>query len=430
MKGKTLFGILAIAAIGAAVFTACSKKDKDGAAALVFTTAETKSGSVVQTVAATGTIEPEELVDIGAQVSGKILYFGKGLGGEELDYCSTVTNGMLLAKIDDVTYVADLNVARAQLKRAEASVAVAKASLKEAQVRLGQAKREWERAQNIGVGLALSQTAYDNYRTSFETADVSVTMAEAQLQQAEASVIEAQASVEKAERNLSYCDIVSSVDGVIIDRRVNVGQTVVSSMSASSLFLVARDLRRVQIWVAVNEADIGSIREGGPVTFTVDTFPGRTFKGTVRRIRLNATITSNVVTYTVEIVTDNTDGTLLPFLTANVLFETARADGGLSVPSKALRFSPDGRPDGKTVFVLDSNGMPRPIKVEVLLDNGLDASVKGEGLAAGARVVTGVTRRSSAKSAKSASGNTDGASPFMPKMPKPPKRGAGGPPPH
>ena len=418
-----------LVALSACVFTACAKKDKDGAAALVFTTAEAKAGSVVQTVAATGTIEPEELVDIGAQVSGKILYFGKGLNGEELDYCSTVTNGMLLAKIDDVTYVADLNVARALLKRAEASVAVAKASLKEAQVRFGQAKREWERAQKIGVGVALSQTAYDNYRTSFETAEVSVTMAEAQLQQAEASVIEAQAGVEKTERNLSYCDIVSSVDGIIIDRRVNVGQTVVSSMSASSLFLVARDLRRVQIWVAVNEADIGSIREGGPVTFTVDTFPGRTFKGTVRRIRLNATITSNVVTYTVEIVTDNSDGTLLPFLTANVLFETARADGGISIPSKALRFAPDGKPDGKTVCVLDANDMPRPVKVEVLLDNGLDAAVKGEGLAAGTRVVTGVTRRSAGKSSKGASDNADGASPFMPKMPKPPKRGAGGPPP-
>ena len=429
MRGKFVFGVLATAAVGAVVLTACNRKDKGGAADVVFTSAEAKSGSVVQTVAATGTIEPEELVDIGAQVSGKILYFGKGLDGKELDYCSTVTNGMLLAKIDDMTYIADVNVARAMLKRAEASVAVSKASLKDAQVRLGQAKREWERAQNIGVGLALSQTSYDNYRTTFETAEVSVTMAEAQLQQAEASVVEAQAGVEKAERNLSYCDIVSSVDGVIIDRRVNVGQTVVSSMSASSLFLVARDLRRVQIWVAVNEADIGSIREGGPVTFTVDTFPGRTFKGVVRRIRLNATITSNVVTYTVEIVTDNTDGTLLPFLTANVLFETARADGGLTVPSKALRFSPGGRPDGKTVFVLDDNGMPRPVKVEVLLDNGLDASVKGDGLAAGARVVTGVTRRSSAKSAKSASGNSDGASPFMPKMPKPPKRGAGGPPP-
>ena len=430
MKIRASLFILCAVAVAAGVFSACSGKGGDGSADIAFTTAEAKAGSVVQTVAATGTIEPEELVDIGAQVSGKILYFGKGLGGEELDYCSTVTNGMLLAKIDDVTYVADLNVARAQLKRAEASVAVAKASVREAEVRLGKARREWERAQKVGVGLALSQTAYDNYRTDFETAEVSVETAKAQLLQSEAAVVEAQASVEKAERNLSYCDIVSSVDGIVIDRRVNVGQTVVSSMSASSLFLVARDLKKVQIWVAVNEADIGSVREGGPATFTVDTFPGRTFTGVVRRIRLNATITSNVVTYTVEIETDNADGTLLPFLTANVLFETARADGGIVVPSKALRFAPGGKADGSTVFVMGPDNIPRPVRVEVLLNNGLDASVKGDGLAAGARVVTGVTRRvGSAKAAKTGSSSEgESASPFMPKMPKPPKNRGGGPP--
>ena len=434
MKKSCRISVFAAGAAAlAAILAGCLKKGGDGAADFVFNTAEAKTGSVVQTVAATGTIEPEELVDIGAQVSGKILFFGKGLGGEELDYCSTVTNGMLLAKIDDVTYVADLNVARAQLKRAEASVAVSKASVREAEVRFGQARREWERAQNVGVGLALSQTAYDNYRTSFETAEVAVETAKAQLLQAEAAVVEAGAGVEKAERNLSYCDIVSSVDGIVIDRRVNVGQTVVSSMSASSLFLVARDLKKVQIWVAVNEADIGSVREGGPVTFTVDTFPGRTFTGTVRRIRLNATITSNVVTYTVEIETDNSDGTLLPFLTANVLFETARADGGLVVPAKALRFAPDGKADGSTVFVVGQDGMPRPVRVEVLLNNGLDASVKGDGLSAGAKVVTGVARRPAAsKSAAKSNSSSDGdsANPFMPKMPKPPKnRGGGGPPP-
>ena len=123
MKIRASLFILCAVSVAAGVFSACSGKGGDGSADIAFTTAEAKAGSVVQTVAATGTIEPEELVDIGAQVSGKILYFGKGLGGEELDYCSTVTNGMLLAKIDDVTYVADLNVARAQLKRAEASVA-------------------------------------------------------------------------------------------------------------------------------------------------------------------------------------------------------------------------------------------------------------------------------------------------------------------
>ena len=416
MKNNILTSGFLLAFASAAAFTGCAKKGGSAASDMTFTTAKATSGAVVQTVAATGTIEPEELVDIGAQVSGKILSFGKDLDGKELDYCAIVTNGMLLAKIDDVTYVADLNVARAQLQRAEASVAVATASLKEAQVRCAQATREWERAQKIGVGLALSQTAYDNYQTAYETADVAVTMAAAQLRQSEAGVVEAKASIERAERNLSYCDIVSSVDGIVIDRRVNVGQTVVSSMSASSLFLVARDLKRVQIWVAVNEADIGSIKEGGPVTFTVDTFPGRTFTGTVRRIRLNATITSNVVTYTVEIETPNDDGTLLPFLTANVLFEIDRADKGVVIPAKALRFAPNGRPDGKSVFVLDESGAPRKVDVTVLLNNGLDASVTG--LPAGSSVITGVTRVSAAAKA----GAEEGSNPFMPKMPKMPKR--------
>lgn len=412
------------AVVAAACLAACAKKGPP-AGAPVPTFATAKKGAVVQTVSATGTIEPEEIVDIGAQVSGKILAFGRGADGEELDYCSVVTNGMLLAKIDDVTYVADLNVARAQLKRAEASVAVAKASLLDAGVRQEKARRDWERASRLGTGGILSQTEFDDAKTDLALADASVATSEAQLLQAEASVVEAQASVEKAERNLSYCDIVSSVDGVIIDRRVNVGQTVVSSMSASSLFLVARDLRKVQIWVAVNEADIGSIKVGGGATFTVDTFPGRTFRGTVRRIRLNATITSNVVTYTVEIETDNADGTLLPFLTANVLFETARADDGLVVPSKALRFSPDGKADGKSIYVASGDGPPRKVAVEVLLDNGLDASVRGSGLSAGDKVLTGFVRQ-----AASTKSSEDGASPFMPKMPKPPKKGAGGPPPH
>ena len=424
---------LALPALGmAALLAGCDVTGtKDKPQQIAFLTSPATKGEVVQTVSATGTIEPEELVDIGAQVSGKILSFGTGLDGETLDYCSTVTNGMLLAKIDDVTYVADLNVARAQLRRAEASVTVASAQLVQADVSRNQAKREWERAQKIGVGPALSQTAYEKYRSDFENAEAAVSVSAAQLKQAEASVVEAKASVEKAERNLSYCEIVSSVDGVVIDRRVNVGQTVVSSMSASSLFLVARDLSRVQIWVAVNEADIGAIRPGGKVTFTVDTFPGRTFTGVVKRIRLNATVTSNVVTYTVEVDTDNSDRALLPYLTANVLFETARADGGLVVPAKALRFAPPGETnDGSSIFVRDrATGALRRLKATVLLSNGLDAAVRADGLTEGMEVVTAVTRQAAGAAAKAGAADGGSSNPFMPKMPKPPKSRAGGPPP-
>lgn len=408
-------------ALSASVFVACDiTGTKEKELPLSYLSSKVQTGSVIQTVSATGTIEPEELVDIGAQVSGKILAFGEGLDGETLDYCSTVTNGMLLAKIDDVTYVADLNVARAQLQRSEASVAVSSAQLKQAETTRNQAKREWERAQKIGVGPALSQTTYEKYRTDYENAEASVAVSAAQLKQAEASVIEAKASVEKAERNLSYCKIVSSVDGVVIDRRVNVGQTVVSSMSASSLFLVARDLSRVQIWVAVNEADIGAIKPGGRVTFTVDTFPGRSFTGIVKRIRLNATISSNVVTYTVEVDTDNSDRVLLPYLTANVRFETARADDGLVIPAKALRFAPAGEKNiGDSVYTIDrATGEIKRIKVKVLLSNGINASVKSEELKEGMDVITSQTRRA-VTSKDDASGEKN---PFMPEMPKPRKR--------
>ena len=144
---------------------------------------------------------------------------------------------------------------------------------------------------------------------------------EASISQAKASVRQSEATLQKAKRNLAYCTIKSPVNGVIIDRRVNIGQTVVSSLNAPSLFLIAKDLRRMQVWVAVNEADIGKIYPGQPVTFTISTYEGQTFKGEVGKIRLNATMTQNVVTYTVEVVTDNSSGKLFPYLTANVNFE-------------------------------------------------------------------------------------------------------------
>ena len=155
-------------------------------------------------------------------------------------------------------------------------------------------------------------------------------MGEAAIVQAKAGLAQAEALLRRAQRNLSYCTINSPVKGVIIDRRVNIGQTVVASLNAPSLFLIAKDLKRMQVWVAVNEADIGKIHPGQPVTFTVDAFPGETFRGEVGKVRLNATMTQNVVTYTVEIVTDNSNGRLLPYLTANVQFEVDRRDNVLA----------------------------------------------------------------------------------------------------
>lgn len=395
----------------------------------VYQTVPVVRGDVQSTISASGTIEPEELVDVGAQVSGKIVSFGLDTEGAEVDYCSTVTNGMVLAKIDDVTYLADLDVARAQLSNAVASVTSAKASLAKAEVDLSHAKKDWDRAQRIGVGLALSQSDYDSYQATYESAVAARGMAEASVLQADAGVVQARASVEKAERNLDYCTITAPVDGTVIDRRVNLGQTVVSSMSASSLFLVAKDLRHVRIWAAVNEADVGSLYEGQPVSFTIDTFPGKRFAGTVRRVRLNATITSNVVTYTVEIDTENPDRVLLPYLTANVEFITGSAEDALIVPSRAIRFRPSSvavlEGEAQTLIWLapeQPGGKPRPIPVRLLLNNGADAAVEpleSGMLAEGAQVVTHEIAVTAKTQAKSGSGGTD--NPFLPKMPKPPK---------
>ena len=399
---------------------------------------------VVATIAASGTLEPEELVDVGSQVSGQIVAFGTDEAGAEVDYCSAVTNGMVLARIDDTTYLADLDVARAQLANAEASVASAKANEAKARVDLEHARKDWERARTIGVGLALSQSDFDAYQASFESAEAQLRVATASIASAEAQVVQAKASVEKAERNLGYCTIVSPVDGIVVDRRVNLGQTVVSSMSVSSLFLVAKDLRKMRIWASVNEADVGGVRAGQGVSFTVDAFPGRTFRGVVRRVRLNATLSSNVVTYTVEIDVDNADGTLLPYLTAGVEFETEAVRDALAVPSRALRYTPSGAPqppaaDGAdgAVWIAPADGEktpPRPVPVKVLLNNGSLAAVepleKGA-LAPGGRVVVREEASASEKpaGAAGAAGDSGGKNPFMPNMPKPPKGMRGGPPP-
>ena len=393
---------------------------------------------VVSTIAASGTLEPVELVDVGSQVSGKIVAFGTDRDGAEVDYCSTVTNGMVLARIDDETYLADLDVAKAQLANAEANVASANANMQKAKVELSRADKEWRRAMAVGVGIALSQSDYDAYQASYESACAQLVVAEAAVRQAAAQVVQAKANVAKAERNLGYCTIVSPVDGVIVDRRVNLGQTVVSSMNVSSLFLVAKDLRAMRIWASVNEADVGSLRAGQGVSFAVDALPGRTFRGTVRRVRLNATLSSNVVTYTVEIDVDNADLSLIPYLTASVEFETDAVRGALAVPSRALRFTPSGAPPapepgegGGVVWLApaDAKSPPRPVPVRVLLNNGALAAVEPVepgALDVGSAVVTREETVAADVPKAAAAGSRN---PLLPNMPKRPK-GAGGPPPN
>src|SRR5438132_7373952 len=305
-----------------------------------YRTADVKRGDLVATIGATGTVEPEEVIDVGAQVAGQILSFGKDPKGKAVDYGSEVDEGTILALIDPSLYQSDVDQSTATLEQNKANLVRAKADLGQMKAKLDQATRDWNRAQKLGPSDALSQTDYDAYEAAYEIAKSNVAVGEASVTQAEKGVAQAQQTLGRSQRNLGYCTIKSPVKGVIIDRRVNIGQTVVSSLSAPSLFLIAKDLNKMQVWASVNEADVGNLRPGQPVTFTVDAFPSRTFIGTVGKVRLNATMTQNVVTYTVEILTDNSDGTLLPYLTANVTFSVAKHENGLHVPNAALRWSP------------------------------------------------------------------------------------------
>jgi HlyD family secretion protein len=313
-----------------------------------FRTEHVTHGNLVATISATGTIEPEEVIDIGAQIAGQIKAFGvdENNTSKRIDYRSKVEAGTILALIDDSLYKPDVETAKADLNLAKADVNRAKADLDVAKSKLVQTSRDWERAKRLGPGKVIADVDYDTAQNAYETATANVPSAQANLEKAQRTVEMKQAILDKAEKNLGYCTIRSPVKGVIVDRRVNIGQTVVASLQAPSLFLLAKDLSRLQVWASVNEADIGNIHEGQTVTFTVDTYPTDTFKGVVTKVRLNASMTQNVVTYTVEVTTDNPvdkdhpDGKLLPYLTANLQFKVAEEKDVLLVPNSALRWQP------------------------------------------------------------------------------------------
>ena len=337
---KIIISIIILAIIGAGIVWGTGKF-KNNAAKVLFSTENVAETDIINTISATGTVEPEELVNVGAQVGGLITRFGKDVDGKEVDYGSKVKAGAVLANIDDSLYTIAVREAEAEKLRAEASIASSKANIAQAKAQFQLANATWQRAQTLLPKKAIAQSEYDSAHSDYIAKKAAIAVNEAQLAVAEAQLAGAKAALERAVRNLGYCVISSPVDGVIIDRRVSIGQTVNASMNAPSLFLIAKDLKKMQVWVSVNEADIGSIRPGMPVEFTVDTFPGRVFHGKVFKIRLNATMSQNVVTYVVEVSADNSDGKLLPYLTANVKFIRSSRKNVPAVSNAALRFTPD-----------------------------------------------------------------------------------------
>jgi HlyD family secretion protein len=442
--------VIAITVLAAAAAVAGWYLNPRSQRTTAYRTVRVTRGNLLVAISATGTVEPEEVIDVGAQVAGQILSFGRDVDGKTVDYGSKVTEGTVLAKIDESLYAAEAAQAEAQVQAARANLQRTEADLQQLTARLHQADRDWQRAKKLGPSEALAEVSYDAYQAAYQIAVANLAIGKAAILQAGAGLTQAQAVLQRAQRNLGYCTITSPVSGVIIDRRVNIGQTVVASLNAPSLFLIAKDLTRMQVWVAVNEADVGKIQQGQPVTFTVDAFPGETFQGQVGKIRLNASMTQNVVTYTVEIVTDNSSGRLLPYLSANVQFELNRRRDVLLVPTAALRWEPSreqiaaqfreslaaytaqngmsgiSRPSfsktdrtrvdatrGGILWTPDGQQV-RPLQVRVGLTDGGLTEVEGEHLIEGLEIVAGQPDRAVERS------NT--TNPFAPRIPR---RGTG-----
>jgi HlyD family secretion protein len=425
---RTLFVILALLAVvgGGATYFADHWKS---APVVRFRTTEVERGDLLLTIEATGTVEPEEVVDVGAQVAGLIQEFGTDPHDPNklIDYGTAVEQGTVLAKIDPTPYEAALDQAEATLERSQAD-------LQQLEAKCEQAKQDWKRAESLRPKGAIAGTEYDTAVANYKVAEANIAVGKATIRQNEAAL-------QVAKTNLGYTTIKSPVEGVIIDRRVNIGQTVVASLNAPSLFLIAKDLRRMEVWASVNEVDIGAIRPGMPVTFTVDAFPDRTFHGEVSQIRLNAAMTQNVVTYTVVVSTDNSDGTLLPYLTANVQFDVEQRSGVLLVPNAALRWSPaasqvdpsvgqgassdepGGSPNQGMLWTTTDRGLARPVPVTLGASDKTQTEVSGSGLAEGMPVIIGEADASAQQDGEATSGD-ETRNPFLPKLPRhrPPPR--------
>lgn len=294
-------------------------------------------GTVEKSISSTGSVAALVTVDVGSQISGQISEL-------KVDFNSQVKKGDLLAVIDPQTYQQRVASAEADMAVAYANLGTQQANLRKAQTTLEQNRRDYERSKQLAESKLISQSALEDSRKALELSESDVTIAQAQIKNAEASVQTRKSSLEQARIDLSRTQIRSPIDGVVIQRAVDLGQTVAASLQAPVLFKIAQDLSQIRIEAKVDEADIGSIKDGDPATFAVDAFPDQQFRGEVAQVRLASTTVQNVVTYSVMIQAANPRQMLIPGMTANVRIVTDRRDNVLRVPNDAARFQPPQAP--------------------------------------------------------------------------------------
>ena len=316
-------------------------------------------GDIKATVSATGTLNAVTTVSVGTQVSGQV-------SALLVDYNDHVKKGQLLARIDPTL--------------AQQAVSDAEANLEKAQAEALQASRDYARNRELMNDGLVARSAEEQTQSSAQVA--------------QAGVKSARIGLDRAKQNLAYTNIYAPIDGVVVEKNVQQGQTVAASLSAPQLFLIANDLSQMQILAQVGESDIAQIAQGQTAQFTVQALPGRTFKGTVQQVRLQSTTTDNVVNYTVVVAADNSRGQLLPGMTARVDFLTKSAENVIRVPNAALRFKPATTASTQkrerhsgNVYVLDAKGQPQAIKVQTGITDGTVTQVTG--IADGTKVITG-----------------------------------------
>lgn len=358
-KALVIAAVAAIAALAVWLLSGGKKEEK-----ITFDTAAVAPANIMNSITATGTIEPVTSVTVGTQVSGIVSKLF-------VDYNSVVKKGQVIAELDKTNLMSQLNTAKTQLATAQSQ--------------LNYQTANYKRYKTLFEKGLVAADDFDNAKLSYT--------------QAKEQVVSAKEEVQRAQTNLGYATITSPIDGVVLSKSVEEGQTVAASFSTPELFTIAQDLTNMQVVADVDEADIGDVKEGERVTFTIDAYPDDTFEGEVKQVRQEATTTNNVVTYEVVISAPNADLKLKPGLTANVTIYTAERKGVLSVPSKALRFIPQKETVGKMkivdvanaknkVWTIEGNSIVAH-KVNIGMTDGTNTQIVG-GIAEGTKVITGL----------------------------------------
>jgi HlyD family secretion protein len=384
---RALIGLLIVLAIGAGAGAYYIRRS---APEIQVVTSPVTRGDIVDTVGASGTLQAVTTVQVGSQVSGNISYLGA-------DFNSIVKKGQVIARLDPSLFDAQLQQARANLQQTRANLEKAQSDLERTKVQLTDAQQKYARAKELAARQLLPQSDLDAAKIAVDTAQAALQSQQATVTQTQAAVSQSQASVNQNQVNLDHTVIEAPIDGIIIQRSVDVGQTVAASMQAPTLFIIAADLTKMQVNANIDEADVGRIRPGQHVTFKVDAYPTDTFEGTVSQIRLQPVVVQNVTTYGTVIDVPNAQLKLKPGMTANVKVEIAKKADVLRVPNAALRFRPS-----TDVFA----ALNQPVPPEALNTGGRGRGGQGRG---GNRNGDGTTPASAAPSPAAPTGGAASA---------------------